>query len=40
MRWQRNGQPLDVNGNVLPSANVPEAHIPLSDLKFLPEAFR
>lgn len=38
--WQRNGQPLDVNGNVLPSANVPEAHIPLSDFKFLPEVFK
>lgn len=39
VRWQRNGAPLDVNGNVLPTANVPEAHIPLQDFTFLPEVF-
>lgn len=38
VRWQRNGQPLDINGNPLPSANVPEAHIPLDQFRFLPEA--
>lgn len=39
VRWQRNGQPLDQFGNQLPSAKVPEAHIPLSDFRFLPEVF-
>lgn len=39
VRWQRNGHPLDVNGKILPSANVPEAHIPLGDFRFLPEVF-
>lgn len=39
VRWQKNGQPLDQFGNQLPSAKVPEAHIPLSDFRFLPEVF-
>lgn len=39
VRWQLNGHALDVNGNPLPSANVPEAHIPLSDFRFLPGVF-
>ena len=39
VRWQRNGAPLDANGNVLPTANVPAAHIPLQDFRFLPEVF-
>lgn len=39
VRWQRNGQPLDVNGNVLPTANSPDAHIPLGDFRFLPGIF-
>jgi|GEM_PF-2224196 len=39
VRWQRNGAPLDVNGNVLSMANVPEAHIPLQDFTFLSEVF-
>lgn len=39
VRWQKNGQPLDRFGNQLPSAKLPEAHIPLNDFKFLPEVF-
>lgn len=39
VRWQRNGQPLDQYGDVLASAKVPEAHIPLSDFRFRPEVF-
>jgi len=39
VRWQKNGQPLDQFGNQLPSAKVPEAHIPLSEFRFLPEVF-
>ena len=34
VRWQRNGQPLDVNGNVLATAKSPEAHVPLQDFAF------
>ncbi len=37
--WQRNGHPLDQYGNVLPSAKMQEAHIPLSDFRFLREVF-
>ncbi|MGQ0743550.1 MAG: RHS repeat domain-containing protein, partial [Acidimicrobiales bacterium] len=37
VRWQRNGHPIDVNGNILPTANSPDAHIPLGDFRFLPE---
>ena len=40
VRWQLNGQPLDVNGNVLPTKMSPDAHIPLNDFKFNPELFR
>ncbi|MGL4745928.1 MAG: hypothetical protein ACRCXL_16280 [Dermatophilaceae bacterium] len=39
VRWQKNGQPLDQLGNQLPSAKVPEAHIPLNDFRFLPGVF-
>jgi len=39
VRWQRNGQALDVNGNVVPK-NTPDAHIPLQDFKFNPDLFR
>ncbi|SMC33000.1 RHS repeat-associated core domain-containing protein [Janibacter indicus] len=39
VRWQRNGRPLDQYGNELPSAKVPEAHIPLSNFRFVPEVF-
>jgi hypothetical protein len=39
VRWQRNGQPLDAAGNVLPSKFSPDAHIPLSQFKFRPEVF-
>jgi hypothetical protein len=33
VRWQRNGQALDVNGNAVPK-NSPEAHIPLDRFRF------
>jgi len=36
VRWQRNGQPMDVNGNVLPTQMSPDAHIPLPDFLFNP----
>jgi len=39
VRWQRNGQALDVNGNVVPR-NSPEAHIPLEDFRFDPALFQ
>ena len=39
VRWQRNGKPLDINGHELPSANVPEAHIPLEKFRLPPGAF-
>lgn len=39
VRWQQNGQPLDLYGNKLPSANDPAAHIPLDDFTFLRELF-
>ena len=34
VRWQLNGRPLDVRGNVLPSEQMPEAHIPLDKFRF------
>lgn len=40
VRWQQNGRPLDANGNVLPSANVPKAHIPLEQFNFRADLFR
>jgi hypothetical protein len=40
VRWQRNGQPLDVDGNVLPTKMGPDAHIPLPDFRFIPGAFK
>lgn len=39
VRWQRNGQALDKNGNVVPK-NTPSAHIPLDQFKFDPELFK
>jgi hypothetical protein len=39
VRWQFNGQPLDVNGNVLPTKFSPDAHIPLQDFRFTPQVF-
>jgi hypothetical protein len=33
VRWQLNGQALDVDGGVVPK-NTPEAHIPLEDFRF------
>lgn len=39
VRWQKNGHPLDRFGNQLPSAKVPEAHLPLKDFRFLAEVF-
>jgi len=40
VRWQKNGQPLDINGNMLPTKKSADAHIPLGDFRFLPEIFR
>lgn len=40
VRWQRNGQPLDMYGNKLPSKYDPAAHIPLEDFSFMPELFQ
>lgn len=40
IRWQQNGQPLDMYGNKLPSAKDPAAHIPLNDFTFLPWIFQ
>ncbi|MCD4824350.1 MAG: hypothetical protein K8S55_07070 [Phycisphaerae bacterium] len=37
VRWQAHGQPLDTNGNILPTKFGPDAHIPLQDFKFIPE---
>jgi hypothetical protein len=39
VRWQRNGQALDGNGNIVPK-RTPDAHIPLPDYKFNPEIFK
>jgi hypothetical protein len=40
VRWQRNGQPLDINGDVLPTKECADAHIPLPLFKFKPELFQ
>jgi hypothetical protein len=40
VRWQQDGQPLDMLGNKLPSAKDPAAHIPLGDFTFRPELFQ
>jgi hypothetical protein len=40
VRWQQNGQPLDVNGNVLSTKKSPDAHIPLPDFRFVPGLFQ
>jgi hypothetical protein len=39
VRWQRNGQALEVNGNVVPR-NSPDAHIPLQNYKFKPSLYK
>jgi hypothetical protein len=39
VRWQKNGQPLDINGDQLSTKHCAEAHIPLADFKILPEVF-
>jgi hypothetical protein len=39
VRWQQNGQALDINGDVVPK-NTPDAHIPLQDFKFNPDLFK
>ncbi len=39
VRWQRNGQPLDLEGRPLSSAHAAAAHIPLRNFRFLPELF-
>jgi len=39
VRWQWNGQALDINGNVVPKTS-PSAHIPLLHFKFNPGAYR
>jgi RHS repeat-associated protein len=38
VRWQKNGQALDVNGNIVPK-NTSDAHIPLDKFQFKPELF-
>ena len=35
VRWQRNGQPLDMQGNVLPTGNTSDAHIPVQNFRFI-----
>jgi hypothetical protein len=40
VRWQRNGHPLDVDGNILPTKKCPEAHISVSQIKLLPEVYK
>lgn len=40
VRWQVNGQPLDAQGNVLPSGETPEAHIPLQSFRFNPDVYK
>lgn len=40
VRWQQNGQALDVFGNKLSSAKDAAAHIPLGDFRFLSELFK
>lgn len=39
VRWTRNGQSLDKNGNIVPK-NSQESHIPLEEFKFDPEIFK
>jgi RHS repeat-associated protein len=40
VRWQVNGQPLDAQGNVLPTARTPDAHIPLQNFRFIPGVYK
>ncbi len=40
VRWQKNGQPLDSSGNILPTKKSPDAHIPLPNFIFKPELFK
>jgi hypothetical protein len=35
VKWQKNGQHLDKNGNPV-SGDSPDAHIPIDDFKFIP----
>lgn len=39
VRWQKDGQPYDVNANPVPR-NSQESHIPVKDFKFDPELFK
>jgi HK97 family phage portal protein len=39
VRWQMNGQALDANGDPLPTAKLPEAHIPLDEFEIPAEFF-
>jgi len=39
VRWQHNGQPLDMNGNVQSMAQIPTAHILPHGFVFRPEVF-
>jgi hypothetical protein len=38
VRWQKDGKPLDINGNVVEKKSL-ESHIPVKDFKFRPELF-
>lgn len=40
VRWQVNGQPLDAQGRVLPTARTQAAHIPLQDFRFIPGVYK
>lgn len=40
VRWQRDGHPLDVHRNKLPTPKHPDAHIPLKDFRFRSELFK
>jgi RHS repeat-associated protein len=40
VRWQANGQALDVNGNELSTRKSPDAHIPIPDFRFTPDPFQ
>ena len=40
VRWDKDGVPLDVDGNPLPTDKCAPAHIPLEDFKFDPSIFK
>ena len=40
VRWQQDGQALDMFGNKLPSAKDSAAHVPLDDFNFIAELFQ